>query len=545
MKNYIQTCSNVLRHAMLLPIATFLMLGAGLALGSHLAYTMCLLVLAPALGFSIIGDILLAIALVSMGVMHAPFFGPFACLVLYLYRFTLRMDHRVASCWSSFICCPYVHLETIWKSLNCNRVRIGSKHLFFLCVMFLPTTYAVCLQCHGAAVAFGCKGDASSCPFATGVAKNAAAIATAGSSALAISKLLPLWVVRCFSASSLRVILALAKRSRSTEDFDPSDKVVGEILRAVQQGLYPKDDAIQFCTDKADAIKLLEIPDERLRRMTAIKEEWRNGAADLRTMKVDCESRREDESNTSALLYILALLSARICTASKAEEFSLVVEEDDSSSTGSRSKRVAASLKRPTNEGQMARLLNMWILVCQATGVATCLTLSSFVDEVVFQPVADQVYPWQVAFEVAVAYLMKAEASDGVYEIGTIREKMGGIDAIRTAAEAKAKEEHGSKFFRTPGGNPGTSSQPRESDIKGNPSSKKGCACWNLGTPHSAKHLDTNGKCKFCHACDHWIDEKDENGNYKICLGSGGTPGHKRGQCDHPNKLASKPKGGK
>ena len=69
--------------------------------------------------------------------------------------------------------------------------------------------------------------------------------------------------------------------------------------------------------------------------MTAIKEEWRNGAADLRTMKVDCESRREDESNTSALLYILALLSARICTASKAEEFSLVVDEDDSSSTGS------------------------------------------------------------------------------------------------------------------------------------------------------------------------------------------------------------------
>ena len=105
MKNFIQTCSNVLRHALLLPIATFLVMVAGLALGSNLAYTMCLLVLAPALGFSIVGDILLAIALVSVGVMHAPLLGPFACFVLYLYRFKLRMDHLVASCWSCFICC--------------------------------------------------------------------------------------------------------------------------------------------------------------------------------------------------------------------------------------------------------------------------------------------------------------------------------------------------------------------------------------------------------------------------------------------------------
>ena len=92
MMNFIQTCSNVLRHALLLPIATFLVMVAGLALGSNLAYTMCLLVLAPALGFSIVGDILLAIALGSIGVMHVPLFGPFACLVLCLYRFKLRLD---------------------------------------------------------------------------------------------------------------------------------------------------------------------------------------------------------------------------------------------------------------------------------------------------------------------------------------------------------------------------------------------------------------------------------------------------------------------
>ena len=47
MMNYIQTCSNVLRHALVVPIATlFLHLVVGLALGNHMAYTMCMLVFA-------------------------------------------------------------------------------------------------------------------------------------------------------------------------------------------------------------------------------------------------------------------------------------------------------------------------------------------------------------------------------------------------------------------------------------------------------------------------------------------------------------------
>ena len=413
--NYIQTCSNVLRHALVVPNATFFMhLVLGLSMGNHMAYTMYMLGFAS-VGFSASYDIPLAIAVLTVRVMPVPFCVPFVGILFAIFRVKMCLSNLVASCCTSLGSGSYLQVQMLWKALRGRRALVSSRHVFLLCLSFLPVTHAVCLQCHGAATAFGCKGDAASCPFATGVAANAKAIVDAGTSVITVSKLLPLWVVRCISSSSLRVILALAKRSnRAGEEFDPMNKNVGDIMKAVQQGLYPKDDAVEHCMRMADAIRLIEVPDEKLRRMTAVKDEWRSGASDLRTMKVDCESRREDESNTSALLYILALLSMRICNASKTEDFSLAVDDDDSSSAGSRSRRITASLKRPTSEGQMARLVNMWILVCQATGVATCLTLSSFVDEVIYQPIADQVYVWQVGFEVAVAYLMKAEASGGV-----------------------------------------------------------------------------------------------------------------------------------
>jgi hypothetical protein len=129
------------------------------------------------------------------------------------------------------------------------------------------------------------------------------------------------------------------------------------------------------------------------------------------------------------------------------------------------------------------------------------------------------------------------EASNGMFCIGNIRQKLGGIDAVRAAATSKAKEVHGKTFFRALGGNPGSSNDvPAEATIKGNSGSKKGCASWNLGNKHSAGHLDASGRCKFAHKCDAVLTENDANGTPKHCLNSAGTAGHKRGQCDHPKK---------
>ena len=155
----------------------------------------------------------------------------------------------------------------------------------------------------------------------------------------------------------------------------------------------------------------------------------------------------------------------------------------------SKAKLLSATLKRPVNEQQMHRVLNMWVLVNHATSVCSCLVMLAFLDEVVYKPIAEDQYNWAVAFEVVVHYLLEVEASNGTFTIGTIRTDMGGLDMVRAAAIAKAKEFHGAGIFRAPGGNPGTSEATRlqggairraEKDIKGNPNSKKGCACWNL-----------------------------------------------------------------
>ena len=144
----------------------------------------------------------------------------------------------------------------------------------------------------------------------------------------------------------------------------------------------------------------------------------------------------EDESNTSAMLYNLALLSERVCGLGGAKkdaiDLSICSEAEETDKvTGSKAKQMTASLKRPTSELQMSRLFSMWSLVCHATGICTCLVLLAFLDEVVYKPVAEGLYTWEVAFEIVLQYLQEVEASNGMFCIGNIRQKLGGIDAVR------------------------------------------------------------------------------------------------------------------
>ena len=86
MMNYIQTCSNVLRHALVVPNATFFMhLVLGLSMGNHMAYTMYMLGFAS-VGFSASYDIPLAIAVLTVRVMPVPFCVPFVGILFAIFR---------------------------------------------------------------------------------------------------------------------------------------------------------------------------------------------------------------------------------------------------------------------------------------------------------------------------------------------------------------------------------------------------------------------------------------------------------------------------
>ena len=448
------------------------------------------------------------------------------------------------------VCCSILFYLgfVMWSLFLDSR---GSKALMrTYCVglalfMLLPVSSAVCSFCHGAAEQFGCKGTITDCPFNTGVVANTASlVSTAAGAAITVASLLPLWVSRLFSRDKLNVILALAKRSQTgTQTFDPDGKKHPDLIDAVKTGLWAKEDAIHFCEVKASEVNLSpSLEDKEFRANELAQKNWHRTGDAIRRLPVYTESRMEDESNTSAMLYNLALLSERVCGLGGAKkdaiDLSICSEAEETDRvTGSKAKQMTASLKRPTSEMQMSRLFSMWSLVCHATGICTCLVLLAFLDEVVYKPVAEGLYTWEVAFEIVLQYLQEVEASNGMFCIGNIRQKLGGIDAVRAAATSKAKEVHGKTFFRALGGNPGSSNDvPAEATIKGNSGSKKGCASWNLGNKHSAGHLDASGRCKFAHKCDAVLTENDANGTPKHCLNSAGTAGHKRGQCDHPKK---------
>lgn len=426
----------------------------------------------------------------------------------------------------------------------------GSNMLLLLLILYMiPGVVAVCMECHGAAASVGCTGDPSTCPFATGQASNAAAIAgTTATAVVTIVKLLPLWVARLFTRDRLAVVVALAKRSGKTTVFNPVGKSRSELIMAVKTGVLSKDDAVAFCNNQADQIDLSQATDKDYPRLKDEHKSWLEMSKTLDDVRVLVESRNEDESNSSSLLYNLALISSTVCSEGKKKaplNMSLAgdCDDDDSGSThSSKAKVMTSKLLRPQSEAQMMRLLNMWICVCHATGVAKCLVTSAFLDEVVFQPIAAQEFNWAVGFEVLLQYLFKLEASNGTYQLGDIYAKAGGMDSIRRAAHLSAQVHFPSSLvkdpgFRALGGNPGQSTGIKEGDISGNRKAKKGCACYNLGTPHSERHLDSSGKCMFRHACDHRIDEKHDDGTYKHCLNAAGTPGHKRRECDHPKKL--------
>lgn len=425
----------------------------------------------------------------------------------------------------------------VLRELSSKRDVMILRWMFVLA--FLPVAAAVCPTCHGSASMFGCTGDASTCPFLTDVVSNVAAIAGSGAAGLTVSRILPLWVSRLLSKDKLAVVTALAQRSRSgTATFTCEGKTEYEIKKAVRTGLCPKDEAIDYAERKASEIDLTGLTDHDYEVAKDKKNDLHHLAQALQKITILVESRREDETNNSAVLYLLALLSERICRDStKFRDDICLPAADEEDTSQSKAKQMTASLQRPKSLDQMMRLLNMWVLLCHATQVATCLTLSAFVDEVAFQPIAEQVYPWPVAFEIIVQYLMHVEASQGELAIGNVRSKMGGMDSVRTAAEARAKEVYPGSIFRAPGGNPGkVANVVQEKDISGSKTSKRGCACFNLGNPHTPKQMESPRVCKFRHACDKELNEKDSNGAWKHCLNSAGTPGHKRGECDHPNK---------
>ena len=138
-------------------------------------------------------------------------------------------------------------------------------------------------------------------------------------------------------------------------------------------------------------------------------------------------------------------------------------------------------------------------------------------------------------------YLTLVEQSNGNFELGNVFLKSGGWDSIKALALSEARVHHPKTSFRAHGGNPEKLDDdvvtPKPGDVVRNVSgfssnSKVGCVAWNTGKSHLFKHVEEGTRrCKFNHACDKILDEKDANGRPLHCLGA-----HKRDACDNPKR---------
>ena len=389
--------------------------------------------------------------------------------------------------------------------------NFSALSLFILHSLFLKVN-AVCTECYGAGE--GCTGDPATCPWRTAYVANAAAMGAAAGGVITVSKLLPLRFSRIFTRKVLQVLSQIKARGVAGLAYDFAGKSFAAIRAAVVSGRCEKDDALTTIADLMDGL-------DPTAADYAAKVQIHMGQLKVLghlTPQVDADV----SASQGAYLFVLAKLSLHICGSAPGQKEHTLDMGSSSSDAGPTDMRVTSRLVRPANAAQMYALLNSYVLVCQATGLANALTLCPFLDDVVYAPVRCNL-PWPVAFETLVLYLTKVENEPTAWTLSTVYAKAGGIDVIRNEATAIATGRYpSSELFRAPRGEPREGPGTKKEEYKGKVNdythdATQACIAWNTpGKAHLAKHVN-QGVCKFFHGCSQWVTDK---GPFGQCLGA-------------------------
>ena len=422
--------------------------------------------------------------------------------------------------------------------------------LFCVLFAFIPLVGAVCQFCFGEATPFGCTGDVGTCPWNIGVTENATTTAaiiagTATTTALAISKLLPIRFRKLFPRNVMTQLGNILGRPRNGVEFDPDGKTLAEVIRAISGGTFTKQDALIHWTTLMTELS----PDDENYESEVIRLKTQ-----ISVIKEIAITPSSSDADTSAQLFTLAKLSQIHC---KNKDLLISLDdqcspcddgETESSSSSSSSKLVSSStLLRPKSSEKMYALLNDWVLFSLALGTSP-LVMLPFLSDVVYIPVAEGVLEWPVAFELLLIYLNEIERNPDVWNMANVFAKSGAIDVRRAQADLMARARYPATSFRARGGNPGKSRITDDALASGlnanggvdlsritkhNTTCKRGCHAWNNCIDHLSTHVDANGRCKYFHGCNQWVSDKGPGGQ---CLGA-----HKRVDCTYdPTKKLDK-----
>ena len=415
---------------------------------------------------------------------------------------------------------------------------VGSVLLMVCC---LPVVEGV--TCHHCRDRFDPPGHApEACPTITVVAANVTAAAAGTYLLTNLDKVLPDYVLCLFPRAALRALATLRAARNPGVPYtftkaDGAEKDFAQIIQDYQSGLFTKADAMVHYGPMLVAT---------------------GEGADAKKALAQAAFMVFDKSDTPTPVdtvgvyegpyrYVLHRVSEyavnKIATGTTTAWMRVADGEKDSGAgTGSWLK---AKAYHPTTYRSFFQMLNLWVQVVHAAGMANCLLVTTFLQDVVYHPMDESGLEWHDVYCLLLVYLRSVERDAGV-TLASVYGK-GGQDDMKQQATRLHQEIYGDLFV-TRGQSTrdlGSSSVNRSTTRKlewceltqmyYNASSQIPCKHFNLGSAHPSDGLAADGSCNFLHACHCWTKDPATGKRAGKCLGK--HPAGKDGKgCTNPNR---------
>ena len=351
---------------------------------------------------------------------------------------------------------------------------------------------------------------------------------------LTLSGVLAPRFLKAFTSATLSAVLRLARRKPVTAFEVKVTSKIDEIMNAITTGAIQYEDALVALGGLADAEGDATRAAALWRRYEMLSKAKEVGKLALTTTALE---------DTGVFSWLWAKTSEHVAT--RAIDTSVSVEvgppgAPPTSHSGATQNLLVSHLKVFKSEWDFMECCNLFLMYCTTLGLASALTLTSFYEYFVFDSLR-RGYSWQLVSCMLYVVFRLCEESGGLVTLANAHEKLHLNTVYQDAETAMTRLYPGAGIFRAHPGKGGNGTQPggagdRVWNGKFNSSSSKCCSYFNLNRDHPSTALQPDGTCKARHACDAWVDNKGKGGR---CLGSAGTPGHARHNCDNPHRCDS------
>ena len=354
---------------------------------------------------------------------------------------------------------------------------------------------AVCPMCNGYGV--GCTwGTNQHCPAVDEPSSNRDIITGSSTGLISLAKCLPARFLRAFTRAELTAVATIAARPPpGTPVTITAATKLKEISVYLNQGLISIEQVSMLYAGFID-----DEDDDDTKKTLMYNLKLLMSMKDLPGV---VGSQAETGEPYGVLTWLLAMVASFVAAGTIVAKTSLG-PADASTSSGAGTRHVA-KLVRPKTMVDLFELMNLYIMFYTSLGLGSTILITQFFEFVIFDTIRMRSKQWPVAFELLVILLRKVENTVDL-TIGNVMQEVYLNSAMEEAVEA-AKTCYAA-FFRSP-----QLAAAKEDDPKGGDKP----TAWNV--------------------CDHWVSNKGAGGR---CLGTEGTPGHARADCDNPHRCESK-----